>query len=383
MGGEGSGRHADPIKTLMGFNQPQGSPDTLYLPNVSAVKQGAVKQTDVPIPLNAGDIANKSYVDSQISGENHWDDDGTYLHPYYPARGLYLSGSVGIGTTSPAHPLDVSGSMRLNTTTPTLNFRASGGGQVASIKMTEVVGSSARISITDDSSVERLTVLTRAGATQGNVGIGTTSPGAKLDVNGTTGDVLKVTTNAGSYTLNGYTWTAPSSYIINSGGYLNLNSGYAGAKITLTDGAGSLVVNNGNVGIGTASPLSKLDVVGAITTTASGGGEIRFSGVNGYYSFIESVQKRKANAWTLSLLGTDGNAADDAIGTDLMTVMYTGNVGIGTTSPSTKLHISGGALTISNTAAPSTPTNAGALFVSGGACWFIGSSGTVTQLAGA
>jgi len=40
-------------------------------------------------------------VDAQIAGENHWDDDGTYLHPYHSDRGLTIAGNVGIGTTSP------------------------------------------------------------------------------------------------------------------------------------------------------------------------------------------------------------------------------------------------------------------------------------------
>jgi len=52
-------------------------------------------------PSNGKDITNKDYVDAQIAGENHWDDDGTYLHPYHSDRGLTIAGNVGIGTTSP------------------------------------------------------------------------------------------------------------------------------------------------------------------------------------------------------------------------------------------------------------------------------------------
>lgn len=61
----------------------------------------------------------------------------------------------------------------------------------------------------------------------------------------------------------------------------------------------------------------------------------------------------------------------------------TGNVGIGTTSPTSILHVSGGAVIISNTTAPATPAGAGAMFVSGGALYYKGSSGTLTLVAAA
>lgn len=85
----------------------------------------------------------------------------------------------------------------------------------------------------------------------GNVGIGTSSPKAKLEVNMGTGDGLLLST-----TDNGYIWNALN--ITNTNGWGNAN------LITVSSNAGTqfVVKGNGNVGIGTGSPTAKLDVAG-------------------------------------------------------------------------------------------------------------------------
>jgi hypothetical protein len=74
----------------------------------------------------------------------------------------------------------------------------------------------------------------------GNVGIGTRSPGAKLDVEG---GELRIGDNAGSFT--GFTF---------SGGLVQTNNNFVNLKGALqvdsTAGSNSYIVGTGNVGIG-------------------------------------------------------------------------------------------------------------------------------------
>jgi hypothetical protein len=98
----------------------------------------------------------------------------------------------------------------------------------------------------------------------GNLGIGTSSPGAKLDVAGKinassaiSGDVIAnfVNTDAAGYGLR----TVGGA---SGGGYALSVNNYASGELMRVDG-------NGNVGIGTSSPGVKLDVQGGSINTSS------------------------------------------------------------------------------------------------------------------
>jgi hypothetical protein len=191
----------------------------------------------------------------------------------------------------------------------------------------------------------------------GNVGIGTTSPTAKLEVNqagGASGQNVALKTWAG----NGYNYFGNTQIQFSYGGGGGYNhaiksrhqsAGIPGNAIDFflwqpgdpINGEGSLntmTLNGGNVGIGTVSPNAKVHING------SGGGTTDLL-VNGRITtgdasnaggmWVNSSQNMFVGASSASTLGFYNNGAWRMI------VDNGGNVGIGTTSPQYKLEVHG------------------------------------------
>jgi hypothetical protein len=161
----------------------------------------------------------------------------------------------------------------------------------------------------------------------GNVGIGTTSPGAKLDIAG--GDIRLQGSGAKSYAIE-FANSTPTTkwHIAYYNGGLNFSeTTIADYRLFLKDG--------GNVGIGTTNPLAKLHVKDGVIY-ADYVNNINFA-LNSSGSNYGVIQNDTANTWSLA---TKTNIS--GLGTPVLTWISSGNVGIGTTSPGDLLHVYGG-----------------------------------------
>ena len=317
-----------------------------------------------------------------------------------PANGLVAGsnqlvlsgGNVGIGTTSPSEGLEIGGG-KIRVTTPVggtgyIDFREGGSpleGLGIAADMSFAAGSNKLyFSATSGGSVPSSANALMTLQTNGNVGIGTTSPAENLTIAGVPSynNGLRLTGSSNSGTglalentaASGHKYallSAGSGDAVGAGGFGIYDdtatayrlavtaSGYVG--IGTTAPAGLLDVNqkltvlsSGNVGIGTTAPQMSLQVAGGGGFTGGytgmgntytdrgqkgGGIELGYDQTNniGHLdSLSEDVSWRAMNYGAVShnfFLG-GGSTASVVINTN-------GNLGIGTTSPSYMLHVNG------------------------------------------
>ena len=256
------------------------------------------------------------------------------------------TGNVGIGTDSPSTKLEVAGGFRISETGDGTDYLEIGVGADATTGGTSVLTNNGSMvfGTTDSSSLIVRTNNTEAMRidTSQNVGIGTTDP-SSLDA---TGNRLVVGGGSGDEGLTIFSGTTGRGTMLFADGNDGSNAEYRGwiqyehtndsLEFATASAERMRIDSSGNVGIGTTSPESKLNIVDSGETiirlyasTASTRSGIWFT--NGSYSY-------GTNIGTDNKFHITGNINSEA---ELVTVDSSGNVGIGTSSPAQKLHIEG------------------------------------------
>jgi len=325
-------------------------------------------------------------------------------------RSLFLKydGNVGIGTINPGYKLDVSSASAVGARISTTGFtnldlvssRTSGnlGGlrfkqDIDAAQTGEFLGlhgGGFDWKVGDGSVAPGIKMRLDS---DGNLGIGNTNPGAKLDVNGRVriGDI--------NYSYGGSNYhillaeNSNDAYISNINGYGILSSGgyYYGAsfrklnststsysgiqtrpdgKIAFENATGGtaggnitasirmLISGNGNVGIGTASPTSALGSTKVLDISSTGNGEIILDHTDagtasdlGLYSWARNndhlahIKATCDGSTTAAFISfhaqPSGGSFSNAASNEKMRIKSNGNVGINTTNPGQKLTVNG------------------------------------------
>ena len=212
--------------------------------------------------------------------------------------------------------------------------------------------------------------------TTGNVGINTTAPGFTLDVAGTARSTDVLATNTTTTTLNVTGITAGN---INFTGNLFQNGGLYVSSQWITRAGNSLTYDTGNVGIGTTSPTSTLDVAGTLNVSGSNSPSTISSSASGD---VLVIQNNSANGNSAVQFRTTSGSSKLSVGFANATSSLTGFIGSSyiLSDTATSLRIGAGNRTTDavivnandNSVSITTTTNAsdifsGALKVSGGA----------------
>ncbi len=277
------------------------------------------------------------------------------------------TGNLGVGTTAPQHGLDVKTDKGIK-----LGLEGNGGGQLVLANnpndnkiyleafSTDGSTSAAEFLLTGihATSAPKISLVADTTKISGDLGVGTDSPDAKLQVKGDQNKVslhvgdggggdftmdvangqglvslvagAKITSDGKDYTFTG---TRGASKITLHDGLIRFHTSDATSGTTGASAAGlsdpkMVLTNDGNLGVGTTSPKGQLHSVGNFVLGLDGNNEkfVIHARPNNNGDFLQITSDRSNGTWDW----------DQGI-----TLQRGGNVGIATTSPNQKLDVNG------------------------------------------
>ncbi len=367
----------------IGTNSPADKLHILGNSSKLIIDNGANATSEIGIVFKNGDATASQPKSAIISkGYNNWKRADMYFvldgaadnGPYDLATDTKMiikaeSGNVGIGTASPSAKLDVAGQIKISGGSPS-NGKVLTSDANGLASWTDPYSGINNIYNTDGTLTANRTV-TMGGKTLnftgGNLGIGTSSPNAPLDVYAAANARTSVFARGGDpgFQLGFYNSGLNGAGNVVTKLGMSYNGGTPSSSINFHRGGGttdsyisfatknnstpSMVINGNNVGIGTNSPSAKLDILGG--ADADGAADPRAMAfqhrTGGFRHWISTrhngVANNNQNAIDFYLNNSttvDGSSAPGTGSALGMSVTPTG-VGIGTNSPTNKLHILG------------------------------------------